>query len=363
MGIKLWRAIKEQGWDVLLFAMALGLSLVSLVAMRSASASLNPALLTKQAVWVGIGLCVSVLVSMVPYTRWIDVSLVVYVGALLLLALVEMAGTVKLGAARWITLFGLSIQPSEMAKFATACCVAQSLAGQPTPLPLRALIRSAALAGIPTLLIFLQPDLGTSSILMAIWFGTVWSAGISTKHLTAIGLVIVGLVPVAWGLLKEYQRARLLVFINPHADPLGAGYTIIQSKIAIGSGQLLGRGWMAGTQNQLNFLPERHSDFLYSVIGEEWGLFGSVVTILLFAGLLWRACHVAASTPEPQGQLLAMALVSWMLYQAVVNMGMVMGLLPVVGVPLPFLSYGGSAMVMNWVAIGLLQGIHRGARI
>ena len=150
-----------------------------------------------------------------------------------------------------------------------------------------------------------------------------------------------------------------MVFINPHADPLGAGYTIIQSTIAIGSGRVLGRGWFSGTQNQLSFLPERHSDFIFSVLGEEWGFLGCLAVAAFFAVLLLRAFQIALQTSAPQGRLLAAGIFSWIGYQAFINMGMVMGLLPVVGVPLPFLSYGGSSMVMLWIALGLLHSIRR----
>jgi len=152
---------------------------------------------------------------------------------------------------------------------------------------------------------------------------------------------------------------RLLVFLNPSVDPLGAGYTVIQSQVAIGSGQWVGRGWLAGTQNQLNFLPERHTDFLFSVIGEEWGFVGATVVVGLFGLFLSRVMTIAVHNHEPQGRLMAMAFYSWFAYQAVVNMGMVMGLVPIVGVPLPLLSYGGSAMVTMWLALGLLQSLHR----
>lgn len=346
-------------WDWPLFAVACALCLISLVALRSASATLNPSLLGRQAIWIGLGIMASLFVASVPYTWWTDASAFLYMGTLVLLLIVELAGTVKLGAARWLTVFGLSLQPSELAKLTTACCLARYLANQPAVLSTQRLAGSAAVAGLPALLIFLQPDLGSSSVLGAIWLGAVWVAGLSLRQLTVMTVAGLSLLPVGWHVLQEYQRLRLLAFLNPHTDPLGAGYTIIQSQIAIGSGQFFGRGWMSGTQNQLNFLPERHADFLYSVIGEEWGFVGAVVVIVLFGCLLWRAIRIALDTVEPQGQFLAMALCSWMTYQASVNMGMVMGLLPVVGVPLPLVSYGGSAMITSWIALGLLQSLHR----
>ncbi len=351
-------------WDRTLWGIGAGLSLISLVALRSAAATLNPSLAIQQALWVGLGMTLCVAMGSVSYLRWLEFVMVLHGLAVILLLIVCVAGTVKLGASRWIQVGALSIQPSELAKFTTVCSLARYLSSQPSPLPLKAVVRSGILAGLPAALTFLQPDLGTSTIFVAIWGGMVWAAGLSRRHLTAMSVAAVGLLPIGWHLLKEYQRTRLLVFLNPQIDPLGAGYTIIQSKIAIGSGQFWGRGWMAGTQNQLNFLPERHADFLFSVIGEEWGWLGTMATVTLFGALLWRVSDIALRHSEPQGRLLAIGVVSWIAYQAIVNIGMTTGLLPVVGVPLPLVSYGGSAMVTAWLALGLLHSVQRfGARL
>ena len=342
-----------------LFAAALGLALVSGVTMISAAATLNPALAGRHAVWLGLGILASFGVASTNYRRWTDAAGIAYGLSLCLLALVPAAGAVRLGAVRWLSVFGLSIQPSEFMKVTTVCLLARYLAGQPSSLPARAFVVSLLIAGLPALLIFLQPDLGSAIIFAAIWLGMVWVAGVPRRFLEGLGGAAAVLLPLGWHILKDYQRDRLLVFINPHADPLGAGYTIIQSTIAIGSGRLWGRGWLAGTQNQLNFLPERHSDFIFSVIGEEWGFLGSVTVLLLFGILLSRADRVALDTSEPQGRLVVAGVVSWIGFQAFVNMGMVMGMLPVVGVPLPLISYGGSSMITLWVALGLLQSVRR----
>ncbi len=350
---------RDRHSDRALWLLGAALSLISLVALRSAAATLNPALAIQQVFWVALGLSCCAVVGAIPYARWLEFVMVLHGIVVALLVAVFVAGTVKLGAARWIQIGAISLQPSELAKLTTVCALARYLSSQPVPLPLKAVVLSGVLAGLPAVLTFLQPDLGTSTIFVAIWCGTVWVAGLSKRHLTAMGLAALGVLPLGWYWLKEYQRTRLLVFLNPQIDPLGAGYTIIQSKIAIGSGQLLGRGWMAGTQNQLNFLPERHADFLFSVIGEEWGWVGAITVVLLFGALLWRGSELAMRCSEPQGRLLAVGVVSWLAYQAIVNIGMVMGLLPVVGVPLPLVSYGGSAMVTAWLALGVLQSIHR----
>ena len=346
-------------WDWGLWLSAAGLTLCSGVAMASAAATLNPALAVRHGLWILAGMVISCVVAGLNYRRWTDVAWIAYALSLLALILVLLAGAVRLGATRWLSIFGLSIQPSELAKLTTIWLLARSLAGQPTPLPSSVYWTSLAFAGPPALLILAQPDLGSASIFGAIWLGMVWIAGASRRSLVGLLGGGLALLPIGWHALKEYQQERLLAFLDPHADPLGAGFSIIQSTIAIGSGQLTGRGWFAGTQSQLNFLPERHSDFIFSVIGEEWGFLGSLAVVVLFGILLHRVFRIALSSGDPQGQLLASGVFCWLAYQAVVNMGMVMGLLPVVGVPLPLVSYGGTSMVTVWVALGLLQSLHR----
>ena len=339
------------------------LILISSVVMASAAATVNPGLALRHAVWLAVGILVFFGVARTNYRSWTEFAALAYGLSLVALALVPFVGEARLGATRWLSLFGLSLQPAEFSKLTTVWLLARYLAGQTTPLPNHVLWMSLLFVGPPALLIFLQPDLGSASVLIAIWFGMVWVAGISRRALAGLSGSLLALIPVAWHLLKGYQRDRLFAFINPHADPLGAGYTIIQSVIAIGSGQLWGRGWFAGTQNQLSFLPERHSDFIFSVIGEEWGFLGSLAVVVLFGLLLLRAVQIALQTSAPQGRLLATGICSWIAYQTFINMGMVMGLLPVVGVPLPLISYGGSSMVTLWVALGLLQSVRRTDRL
>ncbi len=346
-------------FDRPLLAASLGLAAISAVVMASAAAKVNPQLAFRHAIWLLTGMAACLGVARTNYRTWTQFAGAAYGLSLLVLLLVPLLGSMRLGATRWLSVFGVSFQPAELAKLTSVWLLAQYLAGQSTPLPARVLWTSLALMGPPALLIFLQPDLGSSTVLLAIWLGMVWVAGMSGRTLLAMGTAALACLPVAWHLLKDYQRDRLMVFINPHADPLGAGYTIIQSTIAIGSGGLWGRGWFAGTQNQLSFLPERHSDFIFSVLGEEWGLLGCLAIVGLFGLLLVRAAHIALHTSAPQGRLLAAGIFCWIGYQAFINMGMVMGLLPVVGVPLPFMSYGGSSMVMLWIALGLLQSIRR----
>lgn len=354
------RAVGESsGTDRAILAAGLVLALLSGLALISATALTHTHLVQRHLFWIGLGLLIYWAVARTPYHRLADFAAVAYGVSLALLILVQVAGATRLGATRWLSVFGFSLQPSEVAKLATIWMLAYALADQPKPLPARAVGLSLAIVGLPALLIFIQPDLGSSTILLGIWFGVVWSAGLSRRWLVGFAIGGLALLPAAWHILRDYQKDRLLAFINPHADPLGAGYTIIQSIIAVGSGQLFGRGWHAGTQGQLNFLPERHSDFIFSVIAEEWGFLGSLVVVVAFGVLLGRALRIAQQARVPHGQLLAVGVFGWLAYQAIVNLGMVIGLLPVVGVPLPLVSYGGSAMVVSWAGLGLLQSIRR----
>ena len=353
-------SLKSSRWSAWeLFLPSACLALCSGVAMASAASTVNPQLAVRHGAWIAIGMGLWLGIARTSYRRWGDFAWALYGVSLTALILVSVVGAMRLGATRWLSVFGLSLQPSEPAKLATIWLLARYLAGQPTPLPARALGVSLLFAAPPILLIFLQPDLGSASVLCAIWVGMVWAAGLSPRALAAGAGGGLALAPLGWRLLKGYQRDRLLAFLDPHADPLGAGYTIIQSIIAIGSGRFQGRGWFAGTQNQLSFLPERHSDFIFSVIGEEWGFLGCIVVMVLFGVLLVRVARVGLDASDPQGRLLAAGVFSWLSYQTVVNLGMVTGLLPVVGVPLPLVSYGGSSMVMVWIALGWLQNVRR----
>ena len=349
-------------WDRGLLVAALLLAILSVVAMWSAGSTVSARLPVRHAVWAAIGVALFLGVAQVSYRRWMDLAVVVYGLTVATLLIVPMAGAMRLGATRWLSLFGFSVQPSELAKLSTVWLLARYLAGQPVPLTGRVIATSLLLVGPPAALIFLQPDLGSASIFAAIWLAMVWVAGAPRRTLLGLLGAFLALVPVGWHALKAYQRTRLMAFLDPYADPLGAGFSIIQSTIAIGSGQWWGRGWRAGTQSRLNFLPERHSDFIFAVIGEEWGLVGGVLMLVLFAVVVTRALRIAQRSADPQAALAATGIAVWLGYQSVVNVGMVMGLLPIVGVPLPLVSYGGSSMVMVWVAIGLLQNIHSASR-
>ena len=222
----------------------------------------------------------------------------------------------------------------------------------------RSLLPIALFVGIPFLLVLKQPDLGTSLVFLAIALGMLFISNIKMSLLRNAAIVGIILAPIGWHFLKDYQKSRILVFLDPNADPFGAGYHIIQSKIAIGSGELFGKGLFQGTQSQLNFLPENHTDFIFSVIGEELGFLGCLFILFLYFILIYRGLITAKECKDPFGMLLATGIVSMWAFQILVNVGMTCGIMPVTGIPLPFMSYGVSALTTNMMAMGILMSIY-----
>ena len=283
-----------------------------------------------------------------------------YIFNLVMLLAVMFFGHAALGAQRWIQLGPISIQPSEFSKLIMIICMASVLEAKVGDLNrLRDLIPIAAYIGIPFVLVLKQPDLGTSLVFMAIFFGMVIACGIPWKYL--IGVIIAGIAsfPILWNfVLKDYQKMRLTVFLDPNVDPLGSGYHIIQSKIAIGSGLLFGKGIFQGTQSQLNFLPENHTDFIFAVVGEEFGFIGAVILLFLYLIVFWRGILIAKRAGDMFGRLLAVGITSMLAFHVLVNVGMTTGIMPVTGIPLPLMSYGVSALTTNILAIAILLNIN-----
>lgn len=338
----------------------LTLMLCGLIVLSSAAHAQGPILVIRQCVWMLGGFGLAVALRYVSYQRWLDGAPFLYLVALGCLLIAIVVGRASHGATRWLALGPFQFQPSEFAKLATVLCLARSLGdavGGGAPLTLHRLLLGLLIGGVPAALVFVQPDLGSATVFLWITCVMLWLAGLPSRYMAAGMLCLCVVAPLGWHVLKAYQRARLLVFLNPNLDPLGAGYTLIQSRIAIGAGGLFGNGWMAGTQNQLNFLPERHTDFIFSVVGEEWGFCGGAALIGLFGRWLAQAWEAAARVREMQGRLIIGGLAAWFGYHVVVNIGMTMGLLPVVGIPLPFISYGGSAVLMALVAVGIIESV------
>ncbi|MEJ2212496.1 MAG: rod shape-determining protein RodA [Gammaproteobacteria bacterium] len=298
-----------------------------------AVAQIHPATLKRWSPWlylVGIGLLVAVLVF----------------------------GHIGKGAQRWLNLGFIRFQPSEMVKLAVPMMIAWFLSEKALPPDWKRLIFSLLMIVIPVLLIFKQPDLGTSLLVASAGIFALFLAGISWKIITASLASLAALAPALWFFMKDYQRQRVLTFMNPESDPLGSGYHIIQSKIAIGSGGIYGKGWLNGTQSHLEFLPERHTDFIFAVLAEEFGFIGIVILLMLYLLIIFRGLYIASRGQDTYSRLLGGSLILVFFVYLFVNTGMVSGILPVVGVPLPLISYGGTSLVTLMAGFGILMSIH-----
>jgi rod shape determining protein RodA len=302
-----------------------------------------------------IGLLV---VVSVDYRNLVRFAPVFYVIGLGLLLSVFVLGRTVSGARRWIHVGPFTVQPSELFKLIFIITLAWALtSNRGERLGRGALVGTFILLGVPFFLVVKQPDLGTALVLVPVLGATLVGLGLRMKVLGGLALGSVALMPFAWFVLKPYQRDRLLVYLDPFRDPLGTAYNVIQAKIAIGSGQLLGKGIGGATQSRLAFLPERHTDFIFAVFAEMWGFLGCLVLIVAYALLVLRGFEIAAGTRETRGRILALGVTSVFAVQILINIGMVTGLLPIVGIPLPLMSYGGSSMVVSLTALGLLISI------
>ena len=349
-------------FDKTLFVSMLMVIAIGLLTIHSATQakglSPNESYLFKQAGWVGISLALFLACVCVSYQRFIDLSYLFYCINILLLVFVLFLGHIRLGAQRWFSIGNFTFQPSEFIKLNLILVLASFVGSKKGSMRgFGGFVMPALLLAVPFVLVLIQPDLGTALMLLPIFFAILLVAGADIKYLAGTILAGLACMPFFWHFLRDYQKQRLLVFLNPNIDPLGAGYTIIQSKIAVGSGGIFGKGWLAGTQNQLNFLPERHTDFIFSVIGEEWGLLGALVLILLYFLIVKKAFNIAALTSDMYGKAIATGIAVMMGLQVIINIGMTLGLMPVVGIPLPLVSYGGSNLIMTVIAVGLLINI------
>lgn len=312
----------------------------------------------RQLIRMGIAFGVLLFVAQIPpnvvkmWTPWVFA-----VGVLLLVA-VLVVGDMGKGAQRWLNLGFFRFQPSEVMKIAVPLMVAWILADVALPPSRRRLLLAGLAIAVPGFLIVKQPDLGTSLLVGSAGIFVLFLAGLSWRFMAIAAGLVAASAPVLWYLLHDYQKDRILTFINPESDPLGTGYHIIQSKIAIGSGGLYGKGWLNGTQSHLEFLPERHTDFIFAVLAEEFGLLGVLVLLAVYLFIIARGLIIAAQAQDTYGRLVAGSLTLTFFVYLFVNTGMVTGILPVVGVPLPMVSYGGTSMVTLIAAFGIIMSIH-----
>ena len=354
------RLVTHFNWAYLL--LILMISTIGIANLFSATSSwtteVQPVYL-KQFYWLGLGLLIVVLICVFDYRHLEYLSFPLYGGNLLLLLLVLAVGRTSMGATRWISLAGINVQPSEIMKIVIIVALARYFSEKEhlRGFSLRELIAPGLILGVPALLIMKQPDLGTALLVLCIGGTMAMFAGVQRSSIIVLALSGLGAACGGWFLLHDYQKQRILTFLNPERDPLGAGYHIIQSKIAVGSGGFNGMGFMQGTQSQLSFLPERHTDFAFSVFAEEWGLTGCLLLLALYCLIVVWGLHIALRSNDRFGMYLAIGVSAMLFWHIVVNLGMVIGLLPVVGVPLPLFSYGGTSMVTTMTGIGILMNV------
>lgn len=344
--------------DLPLLLGVLVLMVFALVVMYSASGQ-NIHMMDRQAMRMLLSLGVMILVAQIPPRTYEALAPLLYVMGAVLLVCVLLFGDSSKGAQRWLDLGFIRFQPSELLKIAVPLMVARFIGRRSVPPSFQTIVMAMVLVIVPTLLIAKQPDLGTSILIAASGVFVVFLAGISWKYIAAAAVAIGGFFPIMWFfLMRPYQKVRVQTLFNPESDPLGAGYHIIQSKIAIGSGGLLGKGWLHGTQSQLEFVPERHTDFIFAVIAEEWGLIGSLALLTVYLFIIGRGLYLASNSQTSFGRMMAGSLTLSFFVYVFVNMGMVSGILPVVGVPLPLVSYGGTSMVTIMAGFGMIMSIH-----
>ncbi len=326
--------------------------------------------LQKQAISIILGIIFAIVLQFIDYRLFKHYADIIYIFTVSVLVILLIIGQTVAGGKRWIELVGpLNFQPSELAKITFILVLASVLDKKSDDLEyLTGFIKPFIYFLVPFMLIILQNDLGTSLVLLVIFIVMLYAAGANTRFMIIIFggtfafLVLLILLHVYLGVplpyFQDYQLNRLIVFVNPGVDPYGIGYNIIQSKIAVGSGKLMGKGLFEGTQNQLNFLPEKHTDFIFSVLGEEFGFIGVLVLLLLYLFLLWEILQIARQAKDNYGSLVTVGIAAMFLFHIIENIGMTMGVMPITGIPLPFISYGGTYMVISLIAIGLVININ-----
>ncbi|MCZ6550478.1 MAG: rod shape-determining protein RodA [candidate division NC10 bacterium] len=320
---------------------------------------LKQSLYLRQALWFVLGLFGFLAAAFVNYRSLARFAYPIFGAFLALLLLLTVVGGAGSGAQRWIRVGVWTLQPSEFMKLALIVVLARYFEDYKERLgELRLLVVPAIVALVPILLILGQPDLGTATLLGLLTLSILLLVGLRFKHLLFLAFAGAALTPLLWSFLKDYQQQRLMVFLYPQLDPLGAGYHITQSKIAVGSGGLLGKGLKAASQSQLNFLPASHTDFIFAVLAEQWGFLGCLAILLLYYFLITRGLEIASEARDLFGALMAFGIMAMLMVQLAVNVGMVLGVMPVVGVPLPLLSYGGSSLLVTCVSIGLVMSVH-----
>ena len=335
------------------------IGILNLYSVTSGVEAWGTPLYLKQIFWLLIGLVVMIVIAFIEYRFYLDFAYIFYLITFFFLLVVMGYGIITSGAQRWIKIGSISFQPSEFVKISLIIALAKFFQRPPNRegYALRDLLIPFLLLLLPMVLVLKQPDLGTAIILLLILFSILLFVKIRLASLLILVVAGGSILPLLWGFLKEYQKRRIVTFFNPELDPLGAGYHIIQSRIAVGSGGILGKGFMKGTQCKLGFLPEQQTDFIFSALAEEWGFIGSLLVIGLYFALILWGLRIAVQSKDRFGAILSFGVVAMLFWHAFINIGMVLGILPVVGIPLPLLSYGGSFLLSTLMGVGLLLNV------
>ncbi|MDD5531504.1 MAG: rod shape-determining protein RodA [Syntrophales bacterium] len=350
-------------FDWILLMIVVAICGIGILNIYSAGISLTAAkaepIYVKQFIWFLVGLAFMLVSFGIDYRLINQYSYPIYIFSIALLVVLFLFGEITLGTQRWFVIAGFSFQPSELVKLTLILALSKYFCVQEIEgdYNLRRLWLPAVMVVFPFLLIMKQPDLGTAMVLIITFVSMVLFVGIRLRSLITVVTSGLLLAPVCWMFLKDYQKERIMTFLDPEMDPLGSGYHIIQSIIAVGSGGFLGKGFLKGTQSQLRFLPEHQTDFIFSVFAEEWGFIGGSLLLILFLALILWGLRIAQHSRDLLGTLIAFGITMLLFWEVLINIGMVLGIVPVVGIPLPFLSYGGSSLVVLMTAVGLLMNI------
>ncbi len=351
--------MRLKGLDIALVSSISLLILLGLLNLYSATFGEKDIFFYKQIAWIVLGGIICVVVAFYDYHRIVERSNYLYLGGLLLLALVLFIGKGAGGARRWLSMFGFSLQPSEFMKPIMIVLFSKILSARGSIDRWGDVVELLFYAAFPALLIAKEPDLGTSAVVFSFFFFYLFLSASRLRFFFTPLLLSLGSFPILWGFLKDYQKRRLLVFLNPNYDPLGAGYNLLQSKISLGSGGVLGVGFLKGLQHRLRFLPEHHTDFIFCVWGEEFGFVGTSFLLLIYLFVIWRLYQIALLSKDREGFYIAAGVAFLFFIHVFVNVGMTLGLTPVKGLPLPFFSYGGSSSLSMMICMGLAVSVYR----
>jgi rod shape determining protein RodA len=353
-----WGEIRS-GFDRIMLFLALMLLALGLLSIYSAGMEVRTPTLVyvlRQSMWAGVSALIYVIILRVGYRNFVRLGYWMYGVTLIILLALDVIGVMSKGVERWFRFGGVGFQPAELGKVTLILMLSRFCRRHP-PENVKNLASVLVLSGISVLMILLQPDLGSALVYVAIIFAVLTVGGTPGKYLWGIIVAALCAIPFFWNTLREYQKLRLIVFLDPYIDPQGAGYNVIQSRIAVGSGGLWGKGFLQGTQGRLHFLPEPQTDFIFSVFAEEFGFVGGVLVVTLFACLFWRILRGAFRTKDTRAKLLCVGIVTWLWFQVMESIAMSMGLAPITGLPLPLFSYGGSSLLMVTVGLALAQSV------